>query len=267
LPQRPSLDGFEPPMRIVPLASPAELQKLFAHIQATWQWLGETEPHWSVLTSSEFKQDQLAASHDAFYASGQHCLKLLEAALARCGVDWQRLARGIEYGCGVGRVTQWLSGRLRTVHAFDISSAHLRIAREHLSSRGCTNVEYHHVRKLDDLSALPKVDLVYSCIVLQHNPPPVIEAMLERLLGALDPGGVGYFQLPSYMQRYDFELSKYLAHASTVREVEMHALPQRRVFQLARDAGCDVLEVLDDDTWTGMGHHNLSNVFVVQKRG
>jgi SAM-dependent methyltransferase len=263
----PSLDGYEGPMQIAPITSAADEQRLFAHVQTTWQQLGETEPHWSVLSSGEFKQDNLAANREQFYASGQHCLRLLAAALQRCDVDFRRLSSGIEYGCGVGRVTHWLAEHLQVLHAYDISSAHLKIAREHLEAQGRKNVVYHHVRRLDDLRQRPRVDLVYTCIVLQHNPPPIIKVLIERLLAALNPGGVAYFQLPCYAHGYSFDLTRYLAHADRVHEIEMHALPQHRVFQLIRNAGCEVLEVLDDDTWTGAGVHNLSNVFVVQKRG
>jgi len=34
---------------------------------------------------------------------------------------------------------------------------------------------------------LPRVDLVYSVIVLQHNPPPVIHALFAGLLAGSIP--------------------------------------------------------------------------------
>jgi len=123
------------------------------------------------------------------------------------------------------------------------------------------------VRTLTDLDALPKVDLVYSCIVLQHNPPPIMELLMARLLAALAPKGVAYLHFPTYMRNYVFDLPSYLTHADRLREVEMHAITQRRAFAIVRDAACDVLEVLDDDRLTGLGRHNITNVFLVQKRG
>ena len=54
-----------------------------------------------------------------------------------------------------------------------------------------------HVRTVDEMVNLERVDLVYSLIVLQHNPPPVIRLIVRAFLKALNPGGVAYFQVPT----------------------------------------------------------------------
>jgi hypothetical protein len=46
--------------------------------------------------------------------------------------------------------------------------------------------------------------------------------------------------------------------------MEMHVLPQSRVFEIAQRAGGRVLEVIDD-TWTGLRVKEVSNTFVIQK--
>ena len=73
------------------------------------------------------------------------------------------------------------------------------------------------------------------------------------------------FQLLTYSQGYSFDAEEYLhtAHAR-IGQVEMHAVPQRRVFEIVAQAGCRVLEVLDD-AWTGYRCGELSNTFLVHK--
>jgi hypothetical protein len=46
--------------------------------------------------------------------------------------------------------------------------------------------------------------------------------------------------------------------------MEMHVLPQSRIFEIAQRAGGRVLEVIDDG-WTGIRFKEVSNTFVIQK--
>ena len=49
-----------------------------------------------------------------------------------------------------------------------------------------------------DIEGLPKADVIYSVIVLQHNPPPIMAIIVRQFMKGLNPGGVAYFQLPTY---------------------------------------------------------------------
>jgi 2-polyprenyl-3-methyl-5-hydroxy-6-metoxy-1,4-benzoquinol methylase len=259
-----SCSGDEPPMTVELEASAAERSALFAHIQSTWEHLGATEPHWSVLTAEQFKRARIGETEEAFYRTGEANVQTLWRTLARNGIDAARLTSCLEYGCGLGRVTRWLAGRFATVSGVDISRAHLQGAAHHLAAQGIRNVEFRHLATFADLAALPRADLVYSVIVLQHNPPPVIEAIVQALLAALNPGGVACFQVPTYQRGYRFVCREYLASRGAERHMEMHVLPQARVFALAAAAGARVLEVLEDK-WTGIVDGGLSNTFVIHK--
>ena len=114
---------------------------------------------------------------------------------------------------------------------------------------------------VDDLGGFPKVDFIYSVIVLQHNPPPIIHRVIVQFLKALNPGGVAFFQLPTYKEGYQFLLEEYLSEESPQEEMEMHVLPQRAVFEIVREENCKILEVVEDFS-TSWG---LSNTFLVQK--
>ena len=179
-----------PPMA-VELDAPADkLAALYAKVSAQWHHLGQTEPHWSVITSQSYMQSNLSDdNHAAFYASGQAELTVFDAALARAGLGQQVFGTCFELGCGVGRVTAALAARCQRVVGIDISAHHLELAQAHAQASGLANVHWHHATDVDHLAPAGGYDLLYTRIVLQHNPPPVMHHVLRSLLSQLNPGG------------------------------------------------------------------------------
>ena len=254
-----------PPLSIETEVDAAQLARLFAHTESTWTRLGNEEPHWSVLSVERFKHDQIGANLAEFHASGRGDVELLLAFLARNGVDPDRLERVLEYGCGLGRVTRFLADRFPAVQACDISPSHLAQAQHYLTAAGLRNITYQRIASPADVQGPRDIDLFFSVIVLQHNPPPTIVATLKTMLSRLRAGGIAYFQVPTYATGYSFDLNDYLARGLESEHVEMHCVPQQRVFQVAAEAGCDVLEVREDD-WVGRRHLELSNTFLLRRR-
>ena len=78
--------------------------------------------------------------------------------------------RAVDFGCGVGRMTEALARHYGHVTGVNISEEMVRLARQ---MRRSPNVEYVQLPEpplpFDDRS----VDLVYSTIVVQHIPFPV----------------------------------------------------------------------------------------------
>ncbi len=126
----------------------------------------------------------------------------------------------------------------------------MKLAPAQFAKRGIHNVELRQLTSIDDLAALPEFDLFFSEIVLQHNPPPIMAAMLEQLFAKIRPGGYCLFQVPTYQQGYRFEAAAYISRSHELKRLEqnmeMHILPQRVVFRLMRVAGIDPIEVVED---------------------
>jgi SAM-dependent methyltransferase len=262
---QPALAGDEPGMVIEDVHSKADLQTLFQHTQDVWQHLGETEPHWSVLSSKSFLQENIHRSKEAFFDSGQYDLARLFHALERNGIDSSSFKSCLEYGCGLGRVTRWLATRFEAVVGCDISRSHLQGAESYLAGKGVRNVTLQHIQQISDLANLPKVDVIFSFIVLQHNPPPVISLIIRAFIRALRPGGVALFQVPTYRFGYRFVLQEYLSQDDTRREMEMHVLAQKQIFEIIEQEGGRSIQVLED-VFAGCGAKEVSNTFLVQKR-
>jgi 2-polyprenyl-3-methyl-5-hydroxy-6-metoxy-1,4-benzoquinol methylase len=256
-----SLTGNEPPMLIEKVS---DLQPLFSHIQHVWENLGETEPHWSVLSSDLFKTSRIEVTRSEFYKSGFDNVETLFKTLERNNIDIAPLKTCLEYGCGLGRVTYWLAQRFDKVIGYDISRSHLQLAKKYLDEVGIQNVALHHVKQPQDIDSFSKADVVYSVIVLQHNPPPIISKTIQGLIRALSRGGIAFFQVPTYRLGYRFSVSEYLASEATKGEIEMHVLPQSEIFDILRKEDAKVIDVLEDN-WTGLRNGERSNTFLVQK--
>ncbi len=257
--------GDKPPMHVDTNASPSEIEKILEITQAKWQKLGEQKPHWSVVTIEEFQSDKIDQNEAEFYRSGKLEENILKTTLERSGIDLTELKTCLELGCGVGRVTRWLAESFEKVYAYDISEAHLEIARKHFEKLCIQNTDFLNINAINDFETLPMVDLFYSIIVLQHNPPPVIEVILDRLLKSLKPNGIGFFQLPTYSHNYAFATETYLEIDYEKDEMEVHFLPQKRVFEILKENDCDLLEVIVDPK-TGFPSREISNSFLIKKK-
>ncbi len=260
----PTLSGNEPAVVIEDIHSEHDLCHLFGHIQETWQRLGEQEPYWSVLTAEQFKKSRLRDVDD-FYNTGRHHVSTIFGTLDRNEVDYSLYQSCLEYGCGLGRVTRWLSEKFSFVFGYDISRAHLQEANLYLSSQGVKNVILRHIARPKDIINLPKVDLVYTIIVLQHNPPPIIRMIIKEMIKALNPGGAAIFQVPTYRLGYRFSLREYLSEEAVKKQMEMHILPQRVIFEIIKQEGGELLEVIEDGFAGGFSAKEVSNTFLVRK--
>ena len=240
------------------------LARLIYHVEGTWQELGKSEPHWSVLTHETFLSNNIEQNKSSFFSTGEGAVDELRQTADRCGIDLANYRSCFELGCGVGRVTLWLSRTFPHVVAADISGPHLELAKESLARYNRDNVTFVKLSSIEDVERLSDFDVFYSLIVLQHNPPPVIALLLSQILRKLLPGGIAYFQVPTYAVGYRFNAREYI-DGLTARGMEMHVLPQDTLFQIINDCGCRLLEVREDNS-TGDPNMVSNCVLAVKSR-
>ncbi len=157
-----------------------------------WEELAATDPLWAVLSDPAHRGGGWEGETDAFYGSGGRELAGLERLLREEDVPLTR-RRALDFGCGVGRITQAMAAGFDTVVGMDHSPAMVDRARDATPDDG--QVEY---LVGDSPSLAPgRFDLVWSCLVIQHQPSP---AAARRLIGELADtvaeGGVLHVQLP-----------------------------------------------------------------------
>jgi SAM-dependent methyltransferase len=265
-PPRPLLRPLDwPSMEVEIDANSAQLSAMMRHIEGNWRQLGVSDPHWSVVTHEAFRASNIAVTEKLFYDSGKDFIDVLRPTAERCGVDLRGFKRCLELGCGVGRLTIWLAELFEQVVATDISSTHLTLARKALDSFRRANVDLIHFDSFNVLEIVPEFDVFISFIVLQHNPPPLIVALLKSMLDKLKPGGIAYFQVPTYRVGYNFRIDDYLRNVSSTGTMEMHLIPQHRLFDILDQSGCRLLECREDG-WTGIDDM-ISNSIFARKQG
>lgn len=244
-----------------------ERQLLWQHVTNAWSQLGRDDPYWSVITSEEFRKENVNPPEriEQFYETGRADIVRAERYLHRHGLTFPKDGVCVDYGCGLGRATRWLAARCRRILAIDVSEPHLALARKNLSAQKITNVDFLILREHNDLKMLHNADCFYSTIALQHSPPPLIVEVLLTALSELRQGGWAFFQVPTYAIGYSWNFHDYVAKITPGLGLEMHLVPQSFIFSLGAQAGCIPLEV-QPDSWVGNPGW-ISNTFLFVKTG
>jgi 2-polyprenyl-3-methyl-5-hydroxy-6-metoxy-1,4-benzoquinol methylase len=243
-------------------ASDDQMDAVMSKIQLAWEHLGSQRPHFSVLTDPQFLPENLEGTIGTFWESGEAEAARAQLILERHGLTSLRDKVCVEFGCGVGRVSMGLARSFAKVHGYDISSWHLAHAEQRGREIGLTNLELHRYTDINE--DIRKCDVFYSRIVLQHNPPPIIVQLISNAFRSLNPGGIAIFQVPTYAKEYRFNTIEWL-NTEHVMDMQMHCLPQYRIFELIEAEGCLPLEVREDNA-TGKPESFISNTFIVRKR-
>jgi len=255
-------DQAAPPMHVEWDCPEPQAARLLERVAKIWEGLGESKPHWSVLSNDQYLPSNIETTEGNFFATGEHDRNRLLATIRRVGRDPAEFKVAHEFGCGIGRLTNYLSESFERVIACDVSHVHLDLARARSTRIGRTNIDYR-LATLPEFGMEEPFDLWYTIIVLQHNPPPIMAMILRRALSLLRRGGLAVFQIPTYSPNYHFNIEEYLASPVPPLGIEMHFLPQSVIFKLVREAGCTLLEVTHDGM-TG-GRECLSNSVVITK--
>jgi SAM-dependent methyltransferase len=162
-------------------------------LQDDWTRLGREDPLWAVYVAPGTRGGKWDV--DAFFALGRREVDGAFAELDRLGLAPGRL-RALDFGCGVGRLSQALVAHVDEVIGLDIAPSMLEKARELDRSGGRAQFV---LNPRPDLSIFGSgsVDIVYSSLVLQHMPPELARGYLAEFVRVLSPGGVAIFQVAS----------------------------------------------------------------------
>jgi 2-polyprenyl-3-methyl-5-hydroxy-6-metoxy-1,4-benzoquinol methylase len=226
-------------------ASSEDIEALFAAVRRVWSRFAETDAYYSVLAHRRFRGSPPPGMLREFYASGEQDVNVVRQLIEKHGGDPRKIGTVLDVGCGLGRVSYSLARAFPKVVGIDVSPGHLDIARQYMADHGVANFIPICLSGVEDLGQLPRFDLLYSKIVLQHNPPPIIRIILDTLLSKLNRGGFAIFQIPTArLLGYSFSVQRHLKRARRDRRWEMHAFPTQKVQWLADKHGCVVLETI-----------------------
>lgn len=231
------------------------------NLQQHWNKLGEQDPLWAILTRPDKKGGRWTI--EEFFQLGVAEISEVTAYLRGLGIA-TRPAKALDFGCGVGRLTQALAGYCDEVVGIDIAPSMIEQANR-LNRQGdrCRYL----VNPGTDLTIVgdERFDLIYTNMVLQHMQPAYSARYIAEFVRLLTPGGVAVFQIPA---RPSGTLIGTLLRVlparliRVVRKMDMYGTPRDRVVRIVQDAGGEVLDIRDD---THAGPHWIGYRYCVRK--
>ena len=191
--------------------------------QQYWDRHAASDPLWTVLA---FPEKRGRWTVPEFMKTGEREIALLFHRFAQLGLV-APVRRALDFGCGVGRLTQALARRQERVLGADISRNMIDLARR--LNQYPDRAEYMCTgdRGLDTLPAR-SFQFIYSNIVLQHIPPDLSTNYLGEFFRLLEPNGLLVFQLPSHRDSPADAEIKAMPDAAYRASIELAtALPER----------------------------------------
>ena len=162
-------------------------------VKQTWENLAQTDPLWAICTDGKRRGGKWNATE--FFATGEAEISKVLAHVAAIGLKLRWEGRALDFGCGVGRLTQALCKRFAGCVGVDISPTMIRLAQQYnRHGERCVYV-------LNDARDLGKYGdgefvFIYSSIVLQHLEPKYIRSYLREFARILSPEGTLVCQIP-----------------------------------------------------------------------
>ena len=226
-------------------------------LQQNWNDLATTDPLWAILSDPDKKSNRW--DPDDFMATGRSEIGDLVERVHHLGLPLSR-GRALDFGCGVGRLSQALAEYFDEVIGVDISAKMVEQARARNQHGSRCRYE---LNDRPDLSrfASENFDLIYSVLALQHIPPRYARRYIAEFMRVLRPGGVLVFQLPSPTAAMSGNITRRLKIASRefiparahrlyrqlrggpLPPFEMYGMTPLRVMRLLHAEGARVLKL------------------------
>lgn len=166
----------------------------FKKHQDCWERLSKEDPLWAILSYEDKRGRKWEL--DDFLRTGQEDMNYYVEILQTVAGMKKHFDSVLDFGCGVGRLTQAWRKHATIVTGVDISKSMISQARELAS--GILNIKYI-CNSRPDLSdfASSSFDLIFSHICLQHMPWAMARGYLKEFSRLCKSGGYVIFQLPS----------------------------------------------------------------------
>jgi len=201
---------------------PVELKEVQRH----WNAFGMIDPLWAIVTEPDKRHGKWKPGE--FFACGEEEIERILRHVDSLAFPLRR-GRALDFGCGVGRLTQALSRRFQQCDGVDIAPSMIALAQKY--DRPWRRFCYEVARPwrtwpsgrrpwadcwpgfarllrgqkcryvLNDSSDLAlfnddTFDFIYSSLVLQHMRPEYSQNYIKEFLRVLAPGGLAVFQIP-----------------------------------------------------------------------
>jgi ubiquinone/menaquinone biosynthesis C-methylase UbiE len=205
--------------------------------QQYWDRMAEVDPLWAIL--SEYHKLGGRWDVDDFFATGRTEIDDLLQKLAALSVPLEK-RRALDFGCGVGRLSQALARQFDRVVGVDISTTMIEKAREfNRFPDTCSYV----VNATDDLSQFEDAtfSFLYSRLVLQHISPAYVAGYLREFCRVLAANGVLVFQIPNRRPRTLAQAAQYYSRNLIGKSPQLVRLYRKATFSKVPQSTLDAM--------------------------
>jgi SAM-dependent methyltransferase len=211
-------------------------------INKNWTALGSADPMWAILADPSKIGNQW--SQEEFFESGRQDIRAILERLKSVGLPVS-FGRALDFGCGIGRLTQALAEKFELVDGVDISDSMISHA---IKLNQFPDRASYHLNKRGDLSlfASNQYDFIFTLICLQHMPRSLQRAYISEFIHLLKPGsGVLYFQTihghgwRAYLPDWSTDLYRKFKYKGQPH-IPLYGIPVEEVREQVRRAGAKV---------------------------
>ncbi len=230
-------------------------------LQKNWNKFGKDDPLWAILTDPSKRHGKWSLD-EFFYTGTQEILSTMNY-VESLNIQLSK-KRALDFGCGVGRLTQALANHFDEVYGVDISPSMIELANTY--NRYGNKCKYY-LNERDDLALFDDnfFDFIYTNITLQHIEPIYSKKYIKEFVRVLSQNGVLIFQLPSEdVSKIRSLIRNFLPSLLNVYRrlkfrsmavMEVHGIKKEEVLKLLDPLGVKVIDIQPDgnagDSWIG----------------
>jgi ubiquinone/menaquinone biosynthesis C-methylase UbiE len=213
-----------------------------AELARNWEALARHDAMWAILSDPNKVGNRWDLTE--FLATGVGEARRTVDYLDAVAKPYER-GRILDFGCGMGRVTQGFATFFTRVDGLDVSREMVERARA--CNEVGDRVQFHvnHAERLPFEDGV--FDVVYSALVLQHVPRPLTLAYIREFLRVIKPGGIVYFQAPARcLVAVGDSFASPIDTSEGRVQIDMHVCPRDLVEDTVQTGGGHLVEARSD---------------------
>jgi ubiquinone/menaquinone biosynthesis C-methylase UbiE len=232
------------------------------NLKRNWEKWSVSDPLFGILSSPEKKGNKWQARE--FFETGRNEINLVMKEIDLLGIKLSR-KKALDFGCGVGRLTQAIAQEFDEADGVDISPNMIDLANKY--NKYGSRCKYYLNEKGDlNLFCDDSFDFIYSSLVLMHINPKYSIVYIKEFLRILSSNGLIIFQLHDAPKNYKvlilYKLSYIKCKLLNKPFMESHYIEKDKVIELVNLNGGEVVKILQNSA----KNHISYRYFITKKK-
>jgi len=160
----------------------------------SWEKIAKDDPLWAVCTDPSKKDNKWKI--EDLLLTGEKEIQVVMDHIKSLGLEITKEGLALDFGCGVGRLTQSLAKRFGSCYGVDISPTMVQLANQYKKSESKCKFFVNDSEQLIQFK-YDYFSFIYSSVTLQHIEIKWVQIYLKEFLRILRPDGILVFNMPS----------------------------------------------------------------------